>query len=235
MDGQAAPLNFLLDSGAGVSVLDQGAARRLGVKLGAGRPVLGVGTRTVGYRVDFAGEVAGVRLAPKMLALDLKGVSGAVGRRIDGLIGADFFRERIVQIDYARQKVRLLERGEFSGAGGETMALVKRGDALCARIGVAGNKPEWMRVDTGCDSALRWVVTEEKARGLAGTSVALATGMPRNLTADVQLGGLRIPGVRVGVHAERLFPGEAGLLGNGLLSKFLVTFDGPRKQLVLER
>ena len=105
--GQSTPLNFLLDSGAGRSVLHLGTAQRLGVKLGTRETVQGVDGRCAAYRVEsFTASVASalpVRL--EVLALDLSSVSEGCGARIDGLLGADFFRERIVQIDFAAQKI----------------------------------------------------------------------------------------------------------------------------------
>jgi hypothetical protein len=49
--GNGEPLNFLLDSGAGASVLDLAAARRLGLKLGERQNVQGVHSRSLAYRV----------------------------------------------------------------------------------------------------------------------------------------------------------------------------------------
>src|SRR6202042_661350 len=49
--GQSAPLSFLLDSGAGASVLDLSAARRLGLKLGERQVVLGVHSHSFAYQV----------------------------------------------------------------------------------------------------------------------------------------------------------------------------------------
>src|SRR3954469_23410860 len=58
--GQAAPLHFLLDSGASVSVRDLGTARRLGTQLGAAQSVQGVQTRGTAYRLPgFSAQVAG--------------------------------------------------------------------------------------------------------------------------------------------------------------------------------
>ncbi|MEP6956577.1 MAG: aspartyl protease family protein, partial [Chthoniobacterales bacterium] len=45
-----APLSFLLDSGAGASVLDLGTARRIGMKLGRSETVQGVSGRTTAFR-----------------------------------------------------------------------------------------------------------------------------------------------------------------------------------------
>src|ERR1700678_1314215 len=49
--GRAEPMHFLLDSGAGVSVIDLRAARALGLKLDVPQTVLGVGGSSVAYRV----------------------------------------------------------------------------------------------------------------------------------------------------------------------------------------
>src|SRR5437867_2351132 len=52
-DRAAEPLNFLLDSGAAVSVLDDGTARRLGLKRTGQVAVRGVGTQTVGHWTEL--------------------------------------------------------------------------------------------------------------------------------------------------------------------------------------
>jgi predicted aspartyl protease len=234
--GQPAPLDFLLDSGAGSSVLDLGRARQMGLKLGARQAVQGVGGRDQGYRIDeFTGQVGGMDLTRKLLALDLSAVSRACGRRIDGLVGADFFRNQIVQIDYGRQKVRLLERAEFRAGVGEALPLARRGDALCVRVAVEGNAPAWMRVDTGCDAALQWVATGARAGRRSDTSIGVTTGSAGTALTRVQLGATCLVGVKTSIRPEPLFAGEAGLLGNGVLSKFTVTIDAGGKQLLLAR
>lgn len=234
--GQSEPLNFLLDSGAGASVLDLGTARRLGVKLGRSENVQGVAGRAVAYRVNDLAATVGTVSAPRsMLALDLAEISAGLHQRIDGLLGADFFLRRIVQIDYAAAKIRVLGRDEFDFTNATVLRLARRGDALCVCVSVAGQKADWMRVDTGCSAPLRWVVSTANAKKLAQTSIALANGSPCSLIAEVQLGAMTIPAVKVALHPEQMFAGEAGLLGNGLLSKFTVTFDPAQKQLVLAK
>ena len=51
----------------------------------------------------------------------------------------------------------------------------------------------------------------------------------------VQLGKQYFSAVTTGVHEEQLFPGEAGLLGNALLSKFRLTIDEPRSRVIFEK
>lgn len=233
--GHSAPLNFLLDSGAGISVLHSGTAKKLGLKLGAAESVQGVNGSVSSHRIDrFTGNIAGIPVPRRVLALDLSGVSAVCHQRIDGLLGADFFRGRIVQVDFAAERLRLLSRGEANAAGGESLPLVRRGDALCTRISVAGRPADWVRVDTGCDSALRWVASPSVAASMRRSSIGIAVQSPRYLTTNVQLGSLQFGGVKTGIHSKQIFPGEAGLLGNGLLSRFKVTFDVPGKRLLLQ-
>ena len=232
--GKAGALNFLLDSGASASVLDLQAARRLGVELGAAQSVQGVHSRCVAYKVDrFAGEMGGVAVPKRMLALDLSAVSAGCHQRIDGLIGADFFRGRIVQIDFAAEKVRLLSRGELNPAGCEALPIAARNDAMCVRVAIDGEPAGWMRVDTGCNSALQWAPAADKMRRLSSASIGLAPGSVRHLSTEVQLGSRRFEGVQTGIHWRQIFPCEAGLLGNGVLSKFTVTFDMQSRRLLL--
>ena len=237
VSGQSRPLNFLLDSGAGRSVIDLATARRLGLKLGSAQPVLGVGGQAVAYPVkDFDARASGVPIASSLLALDLSNPSRACHQRIEGLIGAYFFREHIVQVDYAAQLLRLLSRSEMNATRGERLPLVKRNDALCTRISVEGHASECFRLDTGCNSALEWVAPTARSQATGVTTIGLQSAGIREGRTTVEIGGISVPGVKTGVHAKPLFPGEAGLIGNGLLSRFTVTFDaGKGTCIVSER
>lgn len=233
--GKSEPLNFLLDSGAGASVLDLAAAKRLGLKLGARQNVQGVHSRSVAFRVEgFAARAASVAIPSSLLAVDLSGPSASCHRRIDGLLGADFFRARIVQIDFAAQTIRLLQRDEVNAAGCEILPLTTRNDALCARVSVDGNAPEWLRLDTGCNTALEWVVTGGKAKRLGLTTLGISAGSVPEFHTDVQLGAQRIAAVKTGIHTAQMFAGEAGLIGNGLLSRFQVTVDADKARVLLK-
>jgi hypothetical protein len=236
VDGRAEPLNFLLDSGAGVSVVDLSSARRIGLKLGKREVALGVDGRAVAYRVSgFAAHVqgAGTPLGSSPLALDLSGPSRFCSRHVDGLIGMDFFRDHIVRIDFGAQTICLLRREEVMPGGGEIVPLTGRNDTLCARISVDGNAPEWLRLDTGCDGALEWVVTGEKARKFGVTTVGLNADSVRDIQTEVRWGAQHLGAVKTGLHTRPMFAGEAGLIGNGVLSRFVVTIDAAQRRCLL--
>jgi len=50
----------------------------------------------------------------------------------------------------------------------------------------------------------------------------------------VSIGSRAMDKVKTSLHGRALFEGEAGLLGNGLLSRFTVTVDWPNRQVVLD-
>ena len=105
---------------------------------------------------------------------------------------------------------------------------------MCVPVVVNGAPARWTRLDTGCDSALLWVGAVPKPRaGARSVSVGLAQAGGGDVLTSVQLGAQHINGVRTELHASEIFPHEAGLLGNGVLSRFVVTIDGKDNRLLL--
>lgn len=229
----ARPLNFLLDSGAGASVMAIRTAERLGLELGEPQSVQGVGADAMAYTLSgVTGSASGVPVGDISLALDLQMADAICGRRVDGLIGIDFFRDRVVQIDYARRKLRLLSAAPEGAT--ERLPLQIRNGVLCAPVAVNGSRPRLARLDTGCNDALHWVVPRHRlAREERGVSIGFVTN-PRNLiVATVSLGGTTLPQTTTALHGRPMFPGEAGLLGNGALSRFTPTIDWRNRELLL--
>jgi Aspartyl protease len=247
--GKNESLNFLLDSGAGVSVLDLDRARALGMRVGDPECVQGVNGRAVAYRVDdFQAESGGIALPKSVLATNLQTISSCCHQHIDGILGMDFFRGRIVQIDFAARRVRIVERDSLSRlrpispfsyvgqglADCEILPIKICNDAFCVPVRVAENPAQWMRLDTGCDGCLDWVVSGPGKRLTEGTSFGLSH-FPRDyVKTTVQIGKQRFA-VAADVHEKPMFSGEAGLLGNGLLSKFRLTIDEPGSRVIFER
>ena len=232
---KAKSLNFLLDSGAGVSVIDLDRARALGMRIGDPESVQGVSGRTVAYRVDdFQANSGGVALPKSVLAINLQTISQRCHQHIDGILGMDFFRGRIVQIDFAARRVRIVERDSLSLADCEILPIRICNDAFCVPVRVAENPAQWIRLDTGCDACLDWVVSDAGKRLTEGTFVGLSHFSRNYVNTTVQIGKQRFA-VAAAVHEEPMFSGEAGLLGNGLLSKFRLTIDEPGDRAIFER
>ncbi len=227
-------LEFLIDTGAASSVVDRETAKRIGWPLREPISVRGVDAQqeanwTPAERIAFNG----VEWSHKFVAVDLRKLSYACDRPVDGLLGADFFRGRVAQFDYTAQVLRLLPSGSVVN-GSVVLPLRWNRGAFCVPVSVNGSNCKWVRLDTGCAKPLHWVTKELQSQtstpqvciGLADVPVPFAR-------ESVQIGKERIGSVEVGLHKHEIFVGEAGLLGNGLLSRYLVTLDAKANRVVL--
>lgn len=216
--GRTQPLDFVLDSGADCTVLDTATVRRLGLSCGARQSVQCVSAAASARHVrGFQAAVGGIALKAAPLALDLSATSALCSRRIDGLIGSEFFRDRVVQIDFKARRIRLLDTSDSRGCCA-SVSLRVRNRALCVPVSVNGSEPRWTRLDTGCDGGLHWV------NGKGG----------QDSRATVVVGAESIEGAPVVLHRSEFFPSEAGLLGNEILSNYRVTIDSVRGVLLLQ-
>jgi hypothetical protein len=230
------PLNFLLDTGAGVSAINLNTAKRIGLKLGQEVTVHGVETMLTGYwQQRLSAKVGDLQLPQKYLAVDLEKLSRSCERPVDGLIGMDFFRGHIVQIDFDAQKIRLLRSVKAEKAD-EVLPLEMRSCGMRVPVEVNDHKNQWVRLDTGCATALQWVTsevrTEQCTRQMA---IGLAEISIPQTTTTVGIGEHQFVNVPTGLHETAIFPGEAGLLGNGLIARFsTVTIEAKAGRLILK-
>jgi hypothetical protein len=227
-------LNFLLDSGAEASVVNLQTAKELGLPVGQRADVRGVGVSMdafwTGTQLAKANEV---NLPNHLLALDLAKLSRSCSCRVDGLIGADFFRGKVVQIDFRESKVRLV--GSDVPIVGEVAPLEVRRCGMRVKASIQGKKAQWFRVDTGCATPLQWVTGDTHPKDcVRKVAVGLAeVGIPQTRTT-VRIGPEILTNIETGLHSSAIFNGEAGLVGNGLLSQFeTVTIDAAAGRLVL--
>lgn len=229
------PLSMLLDSGASVSILNFDTARRLNVRAGQALSIRGVAADSDAHEIQpLQTTVSGIDCGDIALTADMSHASRLCAEPIDGLIGVDFFRERVVQIDYARQCIRLLSRAPEKGAAFR-LPLKIINDVACVGVGVNGSSARWTRLDTGCNDALHWVVPRSVRRQKPNSaSVGFVTNTRDMTLARVALGKRQLDSIPTALHGRSLFEGEAGLLGNGILCRFTVVVDWPGKSLILE-
>ena len=255
----ARPFWFVLDTGAGASIMDLAAARAAGVALGDSTAVVGVGRDTVQARMtrNAGVHVVGLDAAdqPLLLALPLDPLANASGHEFAGILGSDFIRRFVVEIDYEGHTLTLRDTATYAYRG--------HGDALPLTFGAAGFPQVTARVvdgerearagtfvlDTGSGAGLilhRPFVDEEglltsgrptvpwiEGQGLGG-DVAGVVGRVDAL----QLGRYRIHRpVTVFSRAANgplASPASQGNIGAAILEKFSLTLDYHRMRIILE-
>jgi hypothetical protein len=230
------PLNFLLDSGAGVSVINSRTLQRFNHLRGHRVQVGGVDTTAVGYWPQHLSPAQdSLPLDKQFLAIDLSALSRTCGKTVDGLVGVDFFKTRAVQIDFRASKLRLIPEHR-AGTHRTSVPLLVCSGALCLPVSVNHSPQQWVRLDTGCASALHWVHTSDPLENhVSQVCVALAPFEVPIVRTSVLFAGLEFQSVRTAVHHKPIFPHEAGLLGNELLAQFdSLVIDAPAGELVVE-
>jgi len=229
-------LNFVLDSGASVNVLNLSTARKLGVKPGKKSRIQGVNGYVTGYKShDFSAQIGNLPLPRDYLVVDLTKLSGVSEGSVDGLIGIDFFRGKVVQIDFAAERIRLLDFA-VSNEQQQIVPLKMVSGGFLLSASVDHNPCQWFRLDTGCASSLRWVKGKLLTRAQPEEpSLGLAKLCQLQTYTTVETGSVCFKAVPTAVHSKKLFAGEAGLVGNGLLSRYpSITIDAKSGRLLLE-
>jgi Aspartyl protease len=115
------PLFVLLDTGVDPSVIATARAESLGLKVdrSSGGEASGYGESksAIVYPTTIDGlAIRGRSFAPiDALTADTTAMSGAYGRDIDGVLGYSFLKDKIVLINYASQRVWILDRAVDAG------------------------------------------------------------------------------------------------------------------------
>ena len=248
------PLTWIVDTGAGTSVIDRGRAAELGLVTGAS-----LNATTGGGSVE-AVEIQGATLRLEetelpnlpLIAIDLAGLRAGLDPRIDGIIGFDLFDRYIVEFDYAAPSVRLHDPGSPPSRGSLTIPIQLRDQIPFIDIqlnSVNGRRAQGKaELDTGQTGALTLTQKFVDENGLLDPgqpTLAITTGalLPGQVQARVaRLGYLRIGSVNINAPTANITPSatdagvaedEAGILGGEVLRRFTVLVDYSRQQIML--
>jgi Aspartyl protease len=231
-----APLWFDIDSGARHSVIDLTAARRLHLTFARAERMGGAGhgTATMLHAPPLTISIGGVSLRvndPWVIDLSHVGTS----RRIDGLVGEDFFKAYVVRVDPVTRTVSFCDPKSFAGTPtGTTLPLVAANDRLFVRMtltlpnGISAT--HLVRVDTGSDDAVSDDLVRQspiRRKSLQGVGVGKAYVDYSGVFATVEIGPYRI-------HNVWGPSGNPPAVGMEILRRFILTFDVPRGRLTLE-
>lgn len=184
MEGRLAegpPVNVLLDSGAVTPfklMLAPGAAAAAGIAAPGSADASGQGVSGAKSAVTTA-ELKSFSLGPVVMKdvkvgvfPALEQISAKVGTRIDVLVGAEFLKGRLVEIDYGRRRVNFSAPRPTSAALPATLAANR--PLMLVKVKVNGQGPFTMGIDTGASHTLLSTTVAERLQlrpegaGLAG-------------------------------------------------------------------
>jgi hypothetical protein len=244
------PFDFLIDTGSIVDLVDSRRAAELNL-ISVGREEAGgAGESTMELR-SADGVTLGVGpidLPPqeiKVAPIDER-VGRPEGRRLDGLLGFDFFSRFPVELDYDSS---FLTIGRRSRGEPVSLRLVRRHPFVRLRL-TLGTKTfeEAFVVDTGFRSALvlarpfaveqgvlahvERTITATTGIGIGGPSVELIARADRVEIGPFQLNDVVVAFSQAqrGTLADR---GYGGIVGSELLRRFTATFDYAQDELLL--
>jgi predicted aspartyl protease len=230
----------VVDSGAQYSAIDAGLARRLDLPAATPIPMVAFGvsgrpslTRAVSLDADFGGfALKGLRAA----TLDLQPLTGLTRQPFALLLGRDFLRTVVSEIDFPRGRAAFFAPGAWRPPPGARPAPARlESGGLMVKVGVEAAPPVEVMVDTGATGALALSETAARACGLfdgrplgAGRSVTLGgVGVDGMAVArEVDFAGHRLKDVEVQIYRPAAHaPVPDGLLGLGVLQRFHLGLD----------
>ncbi len=253
------PLSFVLDTGDQYAIINLDRAKELGLKLqgqvrmgGAGAGLsIGSFVKEATFTIPgFAGFSQ-----PLAMALPIGNFAQRLGQDFDGIIGSEFIKEFVVEIDYLSQTLKLHDRDKFVYHGsGESVPiqLDPHGHPLVeAEVTPTNGQPIKGRfvIDIGSGLALALYspfVAEHKLlgptrktiRALGGAGAGGAVYGRIGRVAELKLGKYRLPNIitmfsedKAGAFASSAL---AGNIGARITGKFKVFLDYSRKRIILE-
>lgn len=244
--------DFVLDTGAGTSLLSPELARELNVEGAETKEA-----QTAGGKVSVAvGSVESLAIGTakvenlQVAMTDLSDLSKAVGAKVDGDIGYNYLKHFRVTIDYGSNILRLAQ-GQHEAIGKAVLNEIKFRLAAPAkplvlvRALINGRGSYEFALDTGASTS---IVSPELAEslGVKGTPIpAITTGGGHKANASVGVleslvvGGAGIQNFQVLIADIFSMLNEAtgakldGIIGYNFLKQFGVTIDYPNEVLTI--
>lgn len=249
------PLWFIFDTGANASIIDAQLVKEL--KLRAGRKAQGSAS---GGAIE-AELIPGVSLAlpgvkvfnQTVAALPINGISPMFGKSIGGIIGYDFLKQFVVEVDYDAKVMNL-----FAPAGYEyrrsgdivPIKFINKKPFVIGKLKLEGRDAiaGTFMIDTGANEAMTvnspFVRANQILKSLTRIKQANLGGLggaAKSITArveNIQLGRFVIikPLVSFSQAAEGsdALANYAGVLGGEIFRRFTLILDYSRQRIILE-
>ncbi|HXM34278.1 MAG TPA: aspartyl protease family protein [Pyrinomonadaceae bacterium] len=254
----SAPLSFILDTGDKFAIVNLARAKVLGLNLQGEINVGGAGAGTLkgSFVRDASLTVLGLegQTEPVVLTIPLDNLEPKLGHNADGIIGSDFIKKFVVEIDYPSRVLMLFDKDTFAYSGsGESipMRLNSSGHAIIpAEVAVQGHaaiKGNFI-VDIGSGGSLVLhspivetehlpLPTQKTIRSLGGAGAGgIVTGRVGRVDA-LTIGKFRVDNPvtlfstdKAGAFASAELKGN---IGQRILSKFTIFLDYAHSRIIL--
>ncbi|MGC8784159.1 MAG: aspartyl protease family protein [Armatimonadota bacterium] len=242
---------MMLDTGAGITVIDQPIAEALHLPLGESMNVLGASGQGAASVTRLASlQIGSVQLRDVQVAVTDLGLIRLIGgSRFAGIIGFNVLNRFRVTIDYHRRTLTLEESGGALPPGwAKQVSFMGATPILEAEIEDIGKVP--MLLDTGAAMSILPVESAQQWQPLRPVSLGLTLGVggAGNIPQAARAGSVKVAGATIrrvtlmfsspapkGAPVQILSEAGFGLLGNNLLRHFRLTIDYPRRTVVLQR
>lgn len=243
------PVEFLLDTGAGMATIDRAYARSIGIPPGEKVQARGSGGAVEAEVVNgIALKIGGVALTNvTAMVIDLSVVSKGIGRPVPVVLGRELFDNAALTFDWPRSQMVLSRPDDYKPAANARIVPLGRSELglNTVEVSVAGLPPIKAFFDLGAGSPLSlpkeyWSARPELAElryaegqsgGVGGLHATRNVTVPR-----VDFAGelFRDVPVILGQEAAKGAVTEAKV-GIGLMQQFKMTMDLGRNRLFLEK
>ena len=253
------PLAFVLDTGNRMGVIDVDRARELGVTLGREVKVGGVGPEALtGFFVQNASlnieRLPGFS-QPVSLAIPLRRLAARFGHDFDGILGSEFIKEFVVEVNYDARAITLHDRETFNYSGQGAIMPIRLNSSghplIDAQVTPVGKSPisGTFVIDLGSGGALALHSPFVAEHRLPGPDVKTIASLGRGGTGGATTGRTgRVTALTIGQFTIRDVPTHFsedasgafasaavnGNIGQQVMGRFRIFLDYGRNRIILE-
>lgn len=242
---------FLLDSGAGMTVIDSILASEMELPLGGKIPGAGAGgmadfhmTRIPGLKIRGIGfsDQTVISYPISRLTRHFSGVE------VGGVIGYDFLSRFVTRIDYEKHTISFFEPDSFKPTGPATVLDAPLlHNVFSSEVLIDEKHGGTFLLDTGANSSVlqrNFVEENELMRNRKVLNIVIQGAGGAEEAALSRFDALSIGGVHIkrpvlalslserGIGA---FEGMDGIIGNDILERFILTLDYGKQRVLLEK
>jgi hypothetical protein len=253
------PLSFVLDTGDQFSIINLDRAKELGLKLQGEVRVGGAGSAvsTGAFVRDSLFTLPGFPgfSQPLTLALPIGKMARRLGQDFDGILGSDFIKQFVLELDYQAKVIRLHDKEKFTYSGPGESIPIKLNSAghpiIEAEVAPIGSTPATGKfvLDIGSGGALVLYSPFVTGRNLLGPNLktikAIGVGGAGGevnarigRVTELKIGRFRINSPltlfaedKAGAFAD---PALVGNIGQQIVGKFRLFLDYSHNRIIFE-